>query len=245
MRKNRIRITESDLHGIVKESAKRIISEMFDTPKGQRDAGQLWARHCLKYGPDSEEAERVRSYARKQRSQKNPLDAHVGPMADAFSGGYNDYMDAEMLKRLAKIVGESVKRVLRENEENIQNEVENFVNKFSHGHTIEWLSNNYFVDNHGYSGSIFRNEAEAEESILHGEDHQNAIDCVNGAMGDEEWIKYLIGGGVDDNIASRIIRKHNWDKVVEIIVSTDGPEWFLSTYSGYVHRLSDGSLLYY
>ena len=43
MNKKLIRLTESDLHRIVKESVNRIINEIGDTEKGQRDLGALTA----------------------------------------------------------------------------------------------------------------------------------------------------------------------------------------------------------
>lgn len=41
MNKNRIRLTESDLHNIVKESVNKIINEIGNTPKGQFALGRL------------------------------------------------------------------------------------------------------------------------------------------------------------------------------------------------------------
>lgn len=146
---------------------------------------------------------------------------------------------------LHRIVKESVNRVLKENVYNgLQQEVEQIVT--SMGSNIEeWLNDTRFVDQHGCDGYIFRNEKDAVNSILYGDGHQNAIDLVDGAQSDEEWVNYLIKGGVDKNVARTVISKQDWDSVVKMIVREDGPEWFLSTYSGQVHNLSDGSLLYY
>lgn len=44
MNKKAIRITESDLHRIVKESVQKIINEIGDTPRGQRALGAVAAR---------------------------------------------------------------------------------------------------------------------------------------------------------------------------------------------------------
>ena len=44
MNKKIIRLTESDLHKIVKESVNRVLNEIGDTPKGQYMLGKLTAR---------------------------------------------------------------------------------------------------------------------------------------------------------------------------------------------------------
>lgn len=146
---------------------------------------------------------------------------------------------------IRKIVKESVNRILNERIDNgLQQEVEQIVTSMG-SNIVEWVNDTCFVDQHGCNGYIFRNEEDAVNSILYGNDHQNAIDTVYGAQSDEEWVDYLIKGGIDKNVARDVISKQDWDSVVRMIVRKDGPEWFLSTYSGQVHNLSDGSLLYY
>ena len=152
-------------------------------------------------------------------------------------------------QELKHLIRESVKRVLREaeNQENKQQMVTDVLKRLGVGNldSINWLGDNYFTMYDGSNGSVFQSEEDARNSVLHGDDHQNAVDLVYDAMTDEEWVDYLIRGGVDAKTAETIIRNQDWDKVVEIIVDADGPEWFLSTYSGEVHGLPDGSLLYY
>ena len=127
---------------------------------------------------------------------------------------------------------------------NTKNEVETIVANF--GSSIEeWVSPTSFIDEHGCDGYIFKSNKAAVNSILYGENKQNALDYVSGALTDEDWIQYLINGGVDEKIAKKIIKDHNWYKVVKIIVETSGPEWFLANYSGKIHFLNNGSLLYY
>ena len=146
---------------------------------------------------------------------------------------------------LHRIVKESVNRVLKESIYNgLQQEVEQIVTSIG-SNIEEWLNDTCFVDQHNCYGHIFRNEEDAVNSILYGDDHQNAIYAVDGVQSDEEWVDYLIKGGIDKNIARTVISKQDWDSVVKMIVRKDGPEWFLSTYSGEVYNLSDGSLLYY
>lgn len=129
----------------------------------------------------------------------------------------------------------------------IKSEVEAFVREFSNGHQIEqWLSENSFVDDHGFDGHIFNDEIEAEESILNGENHQNAIDYVNGATSEEEWIQMLDKHSkAGTQYVTNIVRQGQWDKVVELILQIDGPAFFLAPYSGKTHDLSNGQILYY
>lgn len=44
MKKNRIRLTESQLHKVIKESVKKVLNEIGDTEKGQYALGALEAR---------------------------------------------------------------------------------------------------------------------------------------------------------------------------------------------------------
>lgn len=72
MEKNIIRLTESDLHRIVKESVQRILNEIGDTPKGQRALGALAQRHALRNpnydARDTESKEaKIYDYAKKAR----------------------------------------------------------------------------------------------------------------------------------------------------------------------------------
>lgn len=147
--------------------------------------------------------------------------------------------------KLRGIVRESIKRVLRESAEDCAM-VEDFIkqNNLYNGE-LEWVTDNYFCDEHGFNGYIFDSEEEAANSVLNGDNHQNAIDLVDGAQTDEEWVSYLINGGVDESTAQQIIANHDWNKVVEIIVQNAGAEWFLSTYSGRIYNLPNGKLLYY
>ena len=113
---------------------------------------------------------------------------------------------------------------------------------------IIWTTDHTFYnENDGSDGCIYRSEEEARKSILrpNGEHYQIAIDCVNGAQSDDEWVDYLENGGVKRKTAEKIISSQNWKKVVEIIVKSDGGEWFLSSYSGDVYELSNGYFLYY
>ena len=155
---------------------------------------------------------------------------------------------------LKHMIMESVKRVLEDREFHLRNKSRNqrmvldVLKRLGVKHldSIDWLNDNYFqMLDDGTNGSIFPSVEDARNSVLYGDDHQNAVDYVDGAQSDEDWIEYLINGGVDEETAETIIRNHDWDTVVEIIVDKCGPEWFLSTYSGEVYGLPDGSLLYY
>ena len=76
MNKKVIRMTESDLRNIVKESVGKVINEIGDTPKGQRALGALSMRHALrnpKYDArDTESKEaKIYDYAKKARGEEN------------------------------------------------------------------------------------------------------------------------------------------------------------------------------
>lgn len=145
--------------------------------------------------------------------------------------------------QLHRVIKESVKKVLRESVD-IANEVEEIVS--SMGSSIEeWYTDDNFIDIHGCAGYIFDNTEDAINAVLNGFEHQHAIDYVDGAQSDKEWIQYLIKGGVNKSTAVQVIKNHDWEQVVRIIVDKDGPEWFLSQYSGGVHSLSNGQVLYY
>ncbi|MBR4623979.1 MAG: hypothetical protein IKO56_00410 [Alphaproteobacteria bacterium] len=110
---------------------------------------------------------------------------------------------------------------------------------------IEWITDTYFETKNGCNGSIFNSEEDAAKSVLSGDDHQNAVDFVEGAMSDEDWKSYLVGAGIGEDEANAIIDNNQWKKLVEIVVDNDGPKFFLSTFSGKVYDLDNGKLLYY
>lgn len=62
MNKKLIRLTEQDLHRIVKESVQKILNEIGDTEKGQFALGSVYGRN-----PDIKDASDI---ARKHRSNK-------------------------------------------------------------------------------------------------------------------------------------------------------------------------------
>ena len=64
-------------------------------------------------------------------------------------------------------------------------------------------------------------------------------------MDEKEWKDFLVKAGVSEEEAKGIADNANWEKVVEIVANTDGPQFFLSTYSGKVYELENGKLLYY
>lgn len=146
--------------------------------------------------------------------------------------------------QLNRVIRESVKRILRESVDNsTKKEVAKIVKQM--GSKIEeWVASNEFYDVHNCNGFIFANEDEAYQYVANGDYHQNALDYVNGACPDEEWISMLIDSGVEKRKATNIIKNEDWESVVQIVLDNEGPEWFLSQYSGRVHDLSNGVLYY-
>lgn len=125
----------------------------------------------------------------------------------------------------------------------MQSEVENFVQNTFHQKIYEWNCDNNFVDDHGFDGYIFKSELAAIRYV-YGIGLQCAMDYVNGAMRDDEWIN-LLSNYVGKRTAKRVIENSKWDKVVKIMVENEGVSFFLSDYSGGVHYLESGDLLYY
>ena len=145
---------------------------------------------------------------------------------------------------LRAMVREAVEDALSGGNDSVRAEVEAIVEKMG-SHIEGWFSEHRFCDDHGFVGSIYNSEEEAEEDILNGDEHQNAIDDVENAMTEEDWVDYLEHCGYNIQQAKDIIYSGAWGKLVEIIVGNEGPQFFLATYSGKVHSLSNGMVLYY
>ena len=145
---------------------------------------------------------------------------------------------------LRGMIREAVEDALGGGNDSVRAEVEAIVEKMG-SHIEGWFSEHRFCDDHGFVGSIYNSEEEAEEDILNGDEHQNAIDDVENAMTEEDWVDYLEHCGYNIQQAGDIIRSGAWGKLVEIIVGNEGPQFFLAQYSGKVHDLSNGMVLYY
>jgi hypothetical protein len=104
MNKRLIRLTESDLHRIVKESVNNVLNEIGDTNRGQymlgRLAGRKYANNYNKNGYD--EAGKIANYAQQQRPYKSVYNPYTSGYDNGFEGndgqeGYDYYkkMDAD------------------------------------------------------------------------------------------------------------------------------------------------------
>ena len=127
----------------------------------------------------------------------------------------------------------------------IQNEATAYIAQTFKTAPTEWITPSRFVDGHGCDGYIFKSEQAARRYILK-HLYEFGSDCES-AMTDEDWISVLSAGGMRQGNARRIVSTGRWDKVARRILDTNGPEHFLSTYSGQVAWLDDEdmSLLYY
>lgn len=119
MNKKLIRLTESDLHKIVKESVKRIINEIGDTEKGQRALGALQARKVINadgetvddfFDNQAKEGGKIYNYAKHNRaSLGNDSDEYgntINPLYKSYGQGYTDYLNShpeELAKRNNKL----------------------------------------------------------------------------------------------------------------------------------------------
>jgi hypothetical protein len=125
MNKKLIRLTEQDLHKIVKESVSKIINEIGDTPKGQRGLGALHARKVLRNNDLSDDTYNYAQNARGGDKYDNRGN-NENPLYHDYANGYIDYLNshpdeyiANKRKRMSesylhRIVKESVNRVLNE-----------------------------------------------------------------------------------------------------------------------------------
>ena len=111
----KIKLTESDLHRIVRESVRRVLNEYGKTSKGQNVLGALMARKVINADGDtvddffknqSEKGGGVYDYAKQQRSEfgkdSDEIGNTINPLYKEFTKGYNDYINAhplEMSKR--------------------------------------------------------------------------------------------------------------------------------------------------
>jgi hypothetical protein len=93
MGKQIIRLTESDLHKIVKESVNKILKEIGDTPNGQRALGALHARKQFRDGDESND---VYHYAEKARGGDsfNDMGDNTNPLYKDFGNGWDKYKDS-------------------------------------------------------------------------------------------------------------------------------------------------------
>ena len=85
MNNNRIKLTESQLHEIIKESVKNVLNEIGDTPQGQYMLGRL-KQNKLYNHQDGDEAY-IGQYAADQRKKSN---YDLGTLRNAHQQGFAD-----------------------------------------------------------------------------------------------------------------------------------------------------------
>ena len=109
--KHRVKLTESALRRIVKESLRRVLDEYGNTGKGQKALGALMAKKVINADGDtvddffknqSEKGGEVYNYAKQQRSEYGKDTDEIGntinPLYKEFSKGYCDYLNAQPLE---------------------------------------------------------------------------------------------------------------------------------------------------
>ena len=107
MSKKHIRLTESDLHRIVKESVNRVLNEYGNTSVGQRRLGALQARKVLNadgetiddlFANQSKEGGGIYNYAKKQRSNfgkdSDEFGNTINPLYKDYANGYHEYLNS-------------------------------------------------------------------------------------------------------------------------------------------------------
>ena len=92
MNKKLVRLTEQDLHRIVKESLNRVLNEIGDTPRGQYSLGAVDGRNDVNdwYGKKTSRAGfDARSKANKARGNKDIDSVERQRMSFAYNAGRN------------------------------------------------------------------------------------------------------------------------------------------------------------
>ena len=97
MSKIYVRLTESELHELVREKAAQIIKEIGDTPLGQYHLGRLAGRKMQQ--DDDKGYDDVHSYAFDKRWNSDDYDPEGSEMDDAYEEGYEDQSAAERAHR--------------------------------------------------------------------------------------------------------------------------------------------------
>ena len=83
------RLTESDLHRIVKESVKKVLNEIGDTEGGQNLLGR--AKQRALYNREAGKEAEISNYAYNQR-QKQPISQRK-KLRNAYEQGFGDQWD--------------------------------------------------------------------------------------------------------------------------------------------------------
>jgi hypothetical protein len=101
MNKKQIRLTESDLHNIIKESISTIINEIGDTRRGQYMLGKLWRRKYnneLAAADDKDEERYSKAYNAAKPIQKYAYDNNTKSIdgSSAFDKGSYAEMDEKL-----------------------------------------------------------------------------------------------------------------------------------------------------
>lgn len=87
MNKNRIKLTESQLHNIIEECVKSVLNEIGETPQGQYMLGRL-KQNKLYNHQDGDEAY-IGQYAFNKRNNSNDKEA----LSKAHAQGFADQWD--------------------------------------------------------------------------------------------------------------------------------------------------------
>ena len=124
----------------------------------------------------------------------------------------------------------------------MQKEVTDYIAETFGTKPFEWY-NNHFQDCHGCDGYIFKSELAARRYVLRNI-HEYGSLCQS-ACSDQAWVDILVGVGMREHDARRVVKNGRWEAVARKMLGANGPSYFLSTYSGSVSVMDNGSLLYY
>ena len=142
---HRIRMSESELRRLVAENIKKMLNEIGNTPKGQYMLGRLAGRKAYRDN-DLEGAINVNMHAFNQSKTKdskghgvlsNDFKKGVANEKEKITSKSSTTADSVNESHLKKIVAESVKKVLRENNNEIQFELNTICEKMKSEYPVD------------------------------------------------------------------------------------------------------------
>ena len=125
----------------------------------------------------------------------------------------------------------------------IQREVVKYIAETFNTKPYDWLTDNHFVDYHGFDGYIFPDGDAAYRYLM--DNLEELGSTYQSAQSDEDWVELLEGIGFSKQGATKTVKNGDWKTVAREMIDYYNPSFKLSSYSGQIHTLSNGYLLYY
>lgn len=252
-----IKLNESRLRSLIKESIKRVLKEDFvekeelatkflswatsgESDRQSRIGGPINALQAMyEYYYDNNDDYLYR--AAETFSEVSGNDVNDVFEAAKMAANHYFYYNPINESKLRNIIKESIKKVLKENNTNTINALSTEIGCSPQNiYRDETHPYRYFVK--GMDGDrdveylVFDNEEQAKEYALH-------IFDAEGAAPLDYYIQNAKLAGANMEILFPN-GKPNWKKIEEFIVDTCGPEWVLAGYDGEPIALENGQIAY-